>query len=282
MTRPSGRERWGRPVALTIAGSDPSAGAGIQADLKTFQAVGVYGATAITALTAQNTLGVYGIDEASPAIVAAQIDAVASDLGVDGVKTGMLASAAIVGAVAERVRHWEIAPVLVVDPVLVAKGGDRLLRPDAMGALLRDLLPLAAVLTPNLPEAEAILGRAIADDDEDVRAAAREIRALGPRAVVVKGGHRAGRARDVYFDGAAFEILDADRIATTSTHGTGCTFSAAIAARLALGDDALDAVRYAKGFVTRAIERARPLGAGHGPLAHECAADEIAAGGRRR
>ncbi len=282
MTRPSGRERWGRPVALTIAGSDSSAGAGIQADLKTFHAIGAYGATAVTALTAQNTLGVHGIDEASPAIVAAQIDAVASDLGVDGAKTGMLANAAIVAAVADRVRRWEIGPVLVVDPVLVAKGGDRLLRDDALDTLLRDLLPLAAVLTPNVPEAEAILGRAIADDDEDVRAAARELRALGPRAVVVKGGHRAGRARDVCFDGAAFERLDADRIATTSTHGTGCTFSAAIAARIALGDDVLDAVRYAKRFVTRAIERSRPLGGGHGPLAHECAADETAPAGNGR
>ncbi len=269
MTRPSGRERWGRPVALTVAGSDPSAGAGIQADLKTFQAVGVYGATAITALTAQNTLGVRSVEEATAGIVAAQIDAVVEDLGVDGAKTGMLANASIVRAVADRVRRWELGDVLVVDPVITATDGRRLIEEDAVRILVSELFPLAAVVTPNVPEAEAILGRAIPDDDAAMRLAAGDILALGPRAVVLKGGHRAGRARDVYVDGAAVEFVDADRIPTASTHGTGCTFSAAIAARIALGDDVLDAVRYAKAFVTHAIERARPLGAGHGPLAHD-------------
>ncbi|MDE3112906.1 MAG: bifunctional hydroxymethylpyrimidine kinase/phosphomethylpyrimidine kinase [Chloroflexota bacterium] len=281
MTRPSGRERWGRAVALTIAGSDSSAGAGIQADLKTFQAIGVYGTTAITALTAQNTLGVRAVQESTPEIVAAQIDAVAEDLGVDGAKTGMLASEAIVHAVAERVRRWDIGRVLVVDPVSVAKGGDRLLSESALRVVVRELLPLAAVVTPNLPEAAAILGRTVADDDDEIARAARELRELGPRAVVIKGGHRAGRARDVYVDGHTEEIFDAERSPTKDTHGTGCTFSAAIAARIALGDDLVDAVRYAKAFVTRAIERARPLGAGHGPLAHEpLAAEERVARGR--
>jgi hydroxymethylpyrimidine/phosphomethylpyrimidine kinase len=266
MTRPSGRLRWGRPVALTIAGSDSGGGAGVQADLRTFQSVGVHGATAITALTAQNSAGVRAVEDASPGIVAAQIDAVAEDLGVDAVKTGMLANAAVVRAVAEGVRRWEIEPVLVVDPVIAASSGDRLLDDQGLRALVAELLPLAAIVTPNLPEAGAILGRAVPDDDEAVRSAAREIRALGPRCVIVKGGHRSGRARDIFFDGERWETLDAERIETPNTHGTGCTFSAAIAARIALGDDALDAVRYAKAFVTRAIGQARPLGVGAGPL----------------
>ncbi len=251
MTRPSATARWGRPSALTIAGSDPSGGAGIQADLKTFQAVGAYGMSVITALTAQNTRGVTGVHEAPPEFVAAH------------------SSAPIIRAVADRIRRWEIAPILVVDPVMVAKGGDRLLREDAVRALVEQLLPLAAVVTPNVPEAEVILGRAIADEDAAIRAAAREIHALGPRSVVLKGGHRAGHARDVFFDGERWEILEVSRIDTPHTHGTGCTFSAAIAARIALGDDPLDAVRYAKAFITGAIERAPAIGGGHGPVAHD-------------
>ena len=266
MTRPSGRVRWGRPVALSIAGSDSGGGAGIQADLRTFHTIGVHGATAITALTAQNSVGVHAVEQASARIVAAQIDAVAEDLGVDAAKTGMLANASVVRAVADRVRRWEIGSVLVVDPVVAASSGDPLLEAEALRTLVEELLPLAAVVTPNLPEAEAILGHAVSDDDEAVHSAAREIRALGPRCVVLKGGHRSGRARDVFFDGERWETLDAARIETPNTHGTGCTFSAAIAARIALGDGALDAVRYAKAFVTRAIEEARPLGAGAGPL----------------
>jgi hydroxymethylpyrimidine/phosphomethylpyrimidine kinase len=266
MTRPSGRVRWGRPVALSIAGSDSGGGAGIQADLRTFRSIGVHGATAVTAITAQNSVGVRAVEAASARIVAAQIDAVAEDLGVDGAKTGMLGNASIVRAVADGVRRWDIGPVLVVDPVIAASSGDRLLGVDALPAVVRELLPLAAVVTPNLPEAEAILGHAVDDDDEAVRSAAREIRALGPGCVVITGGHRAGRARDIFFDGERWETLDAERIETPNTHGTGCTFSAAIAARIALGDETLDAVRYAKAFVTRAIEQARPLGAGAGPL----------------
>ena len=267
VARPSARGRWGGPAALTIAGSDSGGGAGIQADLKTFQALGVYGMSAITAITAQNTIGVRAVQEASPDVVAAQIDAVASDIGVDGAKTGMLSSAPIIRAVADRVRHWDLGPVLVVDPVMVAKSGDRLLREDAVRALIDDLLPLAAVVTPNIPEAEVLVGHAIHTDD-DVRAAAREIVALGPHSVVMKGGHRSGDATDLFFDGTRELRLEARRIDTRSTHGTGCTFSAAIAARIALGDDLPDAVRAAKAYLTAALEHAVQLGAGHGPVAH--------------
>lgn len=270
-SRAGARERRGVPVALTIAGSDSSGGAGIQADLKTFQALGVYGASAVTALTAQNTLGVRAVHETPPELVTAQIDAVLEDIGADGAKTGMLSSAPIVRAVAEAVRRWGLGPVLVVDPVMVAKSGDRLLREDAVRALVEELLPLAAIVMPNLPEAEVIVGHRIEDDDDAIRTAAREIRALGPRAVVLKGGHRAGRAVDVFFDGQRWEELAAERIATTSTHGTGCTYSAATAARIALGDEPLDAVRRAKAFLTAALRHARPLGGGHGPVAHDWA-----------
>lgn len=266
----SARERWGRAVALTIAGSDSGGGAGIQADLKTFQALGIFGTSAVTAITAQNTRGVSGVQEISPAIVAAQIDAVAEDIGVDGAKTGMLASAPIIHAVADRIRRWGLGRILVVDPVMVAKSGDRLLREDAVRALVEELLPLAAVVTPNIPEAEVLIGRAIRTDD-DVRAAAHEIVALGPRSVVVKGGHRAGDATDLFFDGTRELRLEAKRIDTRSTHGTGCTFSAAIAAHIALGDDLSDAVRAAKVYLTAALEHATPIGAGHGPVAHDWA-----------
>ncbi len=267
----SARERWGVPSALTIAGSDSGGGAGIQADLKTFQALGVYGMSAITALTAQNTVGVRAIVETPPGLVAAQIDAVVDDIGVDGVKTGMLASAAIIDAVADRLRHWRLGAILVVDPVMVAKSGDRLLREDAVRALRERLLPLAAVVTPNLPEAEVLVGRALRDE-ADIRAAAHEILALGPRAVVLKGGHLPGDATDLFVDRDGREVrLEARRIETRATHGTGCTFSAAIAARLALGDEVLDAVRAAKAYLTEALRHATPLGAGHGPVAHDWA-----------
>ena len=268
--RPSARGRWGHPAALTIAGSDSGGGAGIQADLKTFQALGVYGMSAITAITAQNTIGVEAVEELSPRIVGAQIDAVAADIGVDGVKTGMLASAPIIRMVAERLRHWELSRVLVVDPVMVAKSGDRLLREDAVRALIEELLPLAAVVTPNIPEAEVLVGHTIETDD-DVRAAAREILSFGPRSVVMKGGHRPGDATDLFFDGVRELRLEARRIDTRSTHGTGCTFSAAIVARIALGDELADAVRAAKAYLTAALEHAVPLGGGHGPVAHDWA-----------
>jgi hydroxymethylpyrimidine/phosphomethylpyrimidine kinase len=256
-----------KPVALTIAGSDSGGGAGIQADLKTFQALGVYGTSALTAVTAQNTLGVRAVHEIPTDIISAQIDAVVEDIGVDAAKTGMLSSAEIIATVAERIRHWRLDR-LVVDPVMVATSGDRLLREDAVQALIRDLLPLAALLTPNLPEAEVLVGRHLTNDDE-IRQAARDILDLGPRAVVIKGGHREGDATDILFDGHAFHTFSAQRIDTPNTHGTGCTLSAAIAAELARGTDLLDAVSAAKQYLTEAIRRATPLGGGHGPVAHD-------------
>ncbi|HEU4760088.1 MAG TPA: bifunctional hydroxymethylpyrimidine kinase/phosphomethylpyrimidine kinase, partial [Dehalococcoidia bacterium] len=208
---------------LTIAGSDSSAGAGIQADLKTFAALGVYGTSAITAVTAQNTRGVTAVHELPPEIVAAQIDAVVADIRPDAVKTGMLASAAIIEVVAGKVAEHSLTN-LVVDPVMAAQSGDRLLEPGGVQALRQRLLPLAAVVTPNVPEAEALIGRRLESDD-DLRAAARDIVTLGARAVVLTGGHRPGdTAVDLLYDGARFREYAAPRIATTSTHGTGCTF----------------------------------------------------------
>jgi len=252
------------PVALTIAGSDSGGGAGIQADLKTFAALGVHGTSALTAITAQNTVDVTGILELPISLIRAQIDAVATDIGVDAAKTGMLSSAEIIEAVAAAVEAHGI-DLLVVDPVMVAKGGARLLRDDAVGVLRSRLLPLAAVLTPNIPEAEVLLGRSIATLD-DRRAAARDLLALGPRAVIVKGGHAEGDAIDVYWDGTELVELIATRIETANTHGSGCAFSAAIAARLATGRAPIDAVRDAKQFITNAIEFALELGHGHGPV----------------
>jgi hydroxymethylpyrimidine/phosphomethylpyrimidine kinase len=252
------------PVALTIAGSDSGGGAGIQADLKTFAALGVHGTSALTAITAQNTVEVTDILELPVSLIRAQIDAVVTDIGVDAAKTGMLSSAEIIEAVARAVEEHGI-DLLVVDPVMVAKGGARLLRDDAVGALRSRLLPLAAVLTPNIPEAEVLLGRSITSLD-DRREAARDLLSLGPRAVVLKGGHAEGEAIDVYWDGAELVELIATRIETPNTHGSGCTFSAAIAARLAAGRSPLDAVRDAKQFITNAIEFSLDLGHGHGPV----------------
>jgi hydroxymethylpyrimidine/phosphomethylpyrimidine kinase len=256
-----------RPRALTIAGSDSGGGAGIQADLKTFGAFGVYGASAITAITAQNTLGVRAIHEVPPDVVAAQIDAVLEDIGADAAKTGMLSSAPIIEAVADRLRAHSVA-VLVVDPVMVAKSGDALLRPEAVRALIELLLPMAAVVTPNAPEATVLSGIEV-KDAESAREAARRIHALGPAIVIVKGGHLDGeRSDDLLFDGRSFEILSGRRIETPHTHGTGCTFSAAIAACLARGMTPLEAAREARAFLQGAIEHAEPLGAGHGPVNH--------------
>jgi hydroxymethylpyrimidine/phosphomethylpyrimidine kinase len=256
-----------RPRALTIAGSDSGGGAGIQADLKTFGAFGVYGASAITAITAQNTLGVRAIHEVPPDVVAAQIDAVLEDIGADSVKTGMLSSAPIIEAVADRLRAHSVA-ALVVDPVMVAKSGDALLRPEAVQALMELILPLAAVVTPNAPEATVLSGIEVKDADS-AREAARRIHALGPVVVIVKGGHLDGESSDdLLFDGRSFEVLSGRRIETRHTHGTGCTFSAAIAACLARGMSPLEAAREARAFLQGAIEHAEPLGAGHGPVNH--------------
>lgn len=251
--------------ALTIAGSDSGGGAGLQADLKTFSALGVYGASVVTAVTAQNTLGVTGVLEVPLELIAAQIDAVATDIGFDATKTGMLASAAIVELVARKVVEHGLSP-LVVDPVMVATSGDRLLREDAVAALREKLIPLATVVTPNLPEAEVLVGHPV-ESVEARRDAAKAIVALGARAVLIKGGHGSGPAVDLYYDGEFVE-LHADRIATTNTHGTGCTLASAIAAGLARGNSPLDAVREAKQYVTEALRAAFPLGRGHGPVHH--------------
>jgi hydroxymethylpyrimidine/phosphomethylpyrimidine kinase len=253
--------------ALTIAGSDSGGGAGIQADLKTFGALGVFGTTAITAVTAQNTLAVTRIQEIDPQMVAAQIDAVAQDVGIDAAKTGMLANSAIIEVVASAVKRHRI-PNLVVDPVMVSKSGVRLLREDAVLALKSHLLPLAEIITPNLPEAQTLTGQPI-PDAEAMREAARRIHALGPRRVVIKGGHAdSPNVVDLYFDGNDFQELKAERIQTRSTHGTGCTFAAAIAAYLAHGLPPLDAVARAKEFVTAALRAAPGIGKGFGPLNH--------------
>jgi hydroxymethylpyrimidine/phosphomethylpyrimidine kinase len=254
-------------TALTIAGSDSGGGAGIQADLKTFAVHGVYGTSAVTAVTAQNTLGVTAWEAVSPGLVTAQIEAVASDIGADAVKTGMLANAAIVAAVADAVRRLSLRH-LVVDPVMIAKGGDRLLEAAAVDAIRTELLPLAHVVTPNIPEAE-VLSRMEITSVAGMREAGRRILALGPGVVLVKGGHLGGESSiDVACTLEAAEELTAPRIATVHTHGTGCTLASAIAANLARGETALDAIRHAKEYVTNAIRHAPGIGAGHGPLGH--------------
>ena len=252
------------PVALTIAGSDSGGGAGIQADLKTFAALGVHGTSAITAITAQNTTGVTDILELPVALIREQIEVVVQDLGVNAAKTGMLSSAEIIAAVAQSIEEQLIAN-LVVDPVMVAKGGAKLLRDDAVAALRERLVPLATVITPNLPEAEVLLRRKIVSLD-DRRAAARDLVGLGARIAVVKGGHAEGDATDIFFDGSQTIELHAERIATTNTHGSGCVFSAAITAALARGRTPLEAVREAKAFITKAIANSLEIGHGHGPV----------------
>ena len=254
-------------TALTIAGSDSGGGAGIQADLKTFAACGVYGTSAITAVTAQNTLGVTAWEPVSTELVIAQIEAVAGDIPPAAVKTGMLATAAIVEAVSAAIEGLDL-PNLVVDPVMVAKGGDRLLRDDAVAAMKTHLFRLAEVLTPNIPEAEALTGMRITSVD-DMLAAARRIREMGPRVVIVKGGHAASHESVdvVCLPHAEFE-LRGPRIATVHTHGTGCTFASAIAAYLALGRPLEEAIREARSYLEGAIRHAPGLGAGQGPLNH--------------
>jgi hydroxymethylpyrimidine/phosphomethylpyrimidine kinase len=252
------------PVALTIAGSDSGGGAGIQADLKTFAALGVHGTSAITAITAQNTSTVTDIFELPVGIITAQVEAVVSDLDVGAAKTGMLASSKIIEAIAAAIVTHRI-PNLVVDPVMVAKGGAKLLHDDAIDALRARLLPLASVVTPNLPEAEVILGRSIRTIPER-RQAARDLVALGALAAVVKGGHSADDVTDVYWDGIEMVELPGTRVPTTNTHGSGCVFSAAITAGLAKGLAPLVAVREAKEFISGAIEYSLEIGHGHGPV----------------
>jgi hydroxymethylpyrimidine/phosphomethylpyrimidine kinase len=258
------------PIALTIAGSDSGGGAGIQADLKTFAALGVYGASVVTALTAQNTHGVSAIHDVPADFVLAQLDAVLSDLAVDAVKIGMISQPAVAEAVAAGLEtHGQRRVVL--DPVMVASSGDRLLAPAAVDVLRRLLIPRALLLTPNLPEAAALLDGPVARNETEMRDQAERLLALGPRAVLLKGGHGGGaESVDFLVEADATVRLAADRIASANTHGTGCTLSAAVAAGLARGLDLAEAVRQAKAFVTAAIAAAGRLavGSGHGPLHH--------------
>ena len=253
---------------LTIAGSDSGGGAGIQADLKTITALGGYGMTAITSVTIQNTQGVYGIHDLTSDEVYKQIEVVVRDIGVDSAKTGMLSNSEIIRVVAQAIRELRI-PNLVVDPVFVAKSGDRLLREDSVGALKRELLPLATVVTPNIPEASELCGQEIRKLRE-VEECARRIHDMGPKAVVIKGGHLEGeKVIDVLYEGGdEFHYFVRDRVNTSHTHGTGCTFSSAIAVFLGRGLSVKEAVEKAKLYVHNAIERAPGLGKGHGPLNH--------------
>ena len=251
---------------MTIAGSDSGGGAGIQADLKTFAALGVYGTSVLTAITSQNTLGVTDVLELPTSLIRSQFDAVISDIGTDVVKTGMLSSSEIIRTVADVIKERSIEK-LVVDPVMVAKGGDRLLQEEATDTLRTILIPLAMVVTPNVPEAEVLTGEKIESLD-DARVAAREIVGMGAKAVVVKGGHLEGSATDVLYDGHGFTEFTSERINTTNTHGTGCTFASATAAGLAKGLSIADAVSQAKEYVTETIRHNFPMGQGHGPLNH--------------
>jgi hydroxymethylpyrimidine/phosphomethylpyrimidine kinase len=254
-------------TALTIAGSDSGGGAGIQADLKTFAAHGVYGTSAITAVTAQNTLGVTCFEALPADLVTAQIEAVASDIGVHAAKTGMLANAAIVEAVAAAVEEMEI-PLLVVDPVMVAKSGDRLLDDEAVGMMRSELMRKAFVVTPNIPEAEALAGVRIAGE-QDRHEAARRILKLGASAVIIKGGHLDSTdIIDLLYDGHRFQDFRAPRIEGSNTHGTGCTFAASLASHLALGRSLEEAVPLAQEYVAGGIRHAFAIGKGHGPLHH--------------
>ena len=250
--------------ALTIAGSDSGGGAGIQADLKTFAALSVFGMSALTAITAQNTQGVLGVYELPPDFVGLQIDAVLGDLGANAVKLGMLSSAPIIEVVADKIRQYNVTR-LVVDPVMMAKGGDALLRSDARAALIERIVPLAYVITPNLPEAETLVGFAVRGLD-DMERAARAIHDLGARHVVVKGGHlEETESTDLLFDGQATTLFRAQRIQTRNNHGTGCTFASAIAAGLARGLPVKTAVAEAKDYLTRVLQASAKLTLGHGP-----------------
>ncbi|WP_124726859.1 bifunctional hydroxymethylpyrimidine kinase/phosphomethylpyrimidine kinase [Staphylospora marina] len=253
--------------ALTIAGSDSGGGAGIQADLKTFQELEAFGMSAITAITAQNTLGVQGVWPLPVEAVVRQIDSVAEDLSPDAVKTGMLFSAEIIDAVAERIRGYGWKQ-LVVDPVMVAKGGAPLLHPDAVQAVIRSLIPLAAVVTPNIPEAEVLTGMTIRSLD-DRKEAAKRIVSFGAKAVVVKGGHgEEETVIDLLYDGSVFVEFHHPRVNTRHTHGTGCTFAAAVTAGLARGSNLTDAVDLAESYIRSAIEDELGIGGGHGPTNH--------------
>ena len=254
-------------VALTIAGSDSSGGAGIQADLKTFQAHGVFGMSAVTAVTVQNTRKVYDIQEMAPKIVQDQITCLFDDSEIHAVKIGMVSSIELIRAIAKALKAVAPPPV-VLDPVMISKSGYRLLNQDAQDALTHYLFPLSEVVTPNIYEAEALIGGTIRSIN-DMKAAAQKIMQLGADKVVVKGGHLGeGRATDILFDGREFKALDSRRVETKNTHGTGCTFSSAIAANIALGHSFFEAVALAKTYITGAIENSLSIGQGHGPTHH--------------
>jgi hydroxymethylpyrimidine/phosphomethylpyrimidine kinase len=258
------------PVALTIAGSDSSGGAGIQADLKTFAALGVYGASVITALTAQNTRGVSGIHQVPAGFVTAQIDAVFSDLDVGAVKIGMVAQRESIDAIVAGLKRWAPRHV-VLDPVMVATSGDRLLAAEAIEALRTKLIPCAALITPNLPEAAALLDEPVAANEADIEDQGRRLLSMGCRAVLIKGGHGQGaESTDYFIDGERTIALAAPRIDTRNTHGTGCSLSSAIAAGLAKGEGLETAIRNAKAWITAAISAADrfSVGHGHGPVHH--------------
>ena len=263
MTDPSNRLR----VALTIAGSDSSGGAGIQADLKTFQALGVYGMSAITAVTVQNTRTVRAIQEIRPQIVHDQISCLFDDIVIDAVKIGMVSSVPLITAIADAL-DAVARPPIVLDPVMISKSGYALLKKDAQKALIRRLFPLAEVVTPNIHEAEKLAGREIRDLTQ-MEDAARQIATLGAAKVVIKGGHMQGAlATDILYDGTSFQQLSRPRMNTPNTHGTGCTFSSAIAAYLARGNAFFDAVKKAKTYISGAIEHSLDIGKGHGPTHH--------------
>jgi hydroxymethylpyrimidine/phosphomethylpyrimidine kinase len=254
-------------TALTIAGSDPSGGAGIQADLKTFHAHGVFGMSVITAVTVQNTTKVYGVQEIDPGIVHDQIIYLFEDIRIDAVKIGMVSGIRLIETIAETLGKINLPPV-VLDPVMISKSGYSLLKKDARDALIRNLFPLADVVTPNIYEAEALTGIKIESVDE-MKNAAEKILKLGAKKVVVKGGHLGGKpATDILYDGILLKELTGKRIETKNTHGTGCTFSSAIAANLAKGVDFFDAVSSAKTYITGAIKHSLDIGHGHGPVDH--------------
>lgn len=254
-------------IALTIAGSDSGGGAGIQADLKTFSALGVYGMSVLTSITAQNTLGVQGVHDLPPDFVGLQIDSVMQDIGADAVKTGMLSNTQIIKMVSKKIKEYQVRN-LVIDPVMVAKGGDRLLREDAVKELKENLIYLAMVVTPNLSEAEVLSGLRIRNIKE-MKEAAQKIHKLGPKNVLIKGGHLlSAEAIDLLYNGRTFREFRVERIITKNTHGTGCTFSSAIAAELAKGKEVEEAVNTAKRYITLAIQNSLEIGHGHGPLNH--------------
>lgn len=270
------RRPFPRGSVLTVAGSDSGGGAGIQADIKTITLLGSYAASVLTALTAQNTRGVSSIHGLPPTFVVDQLDSVLSDIPIDVIKSGMLHTPAIVSALAERLAEYTTLLPLVIDPVMIAKGGAALMEREAALVFLEQLMPLAYLLTPNIPEAERLLGRTIQNEAE-VEQAARDLHELGPANVLIKGGHMSGRlSTDILFDGSECHHFSVERLFTSNTHGTGCTYASAIATFLAQGEPLRSAVERAKQFITAAIQLARPLGRGHSPVNHFAAAQQTA------